>query len=347
MTLRCVQNLVAVVANAVSKPFLRSTFVLIVGCACLAVSPTHAQKGPSAAAATPSTELDAFYRALPVTKTESLDLPMALMLTAMPLACLDRPQVRPAARGYVWEATYRPVDNFEKTRVFYGCYDWHSSVNSTWALVRALKMFPATGDRAADPLRSWIATSATSNVAGEVGFFKDSGQFEVPYGLSWTLKLQGELLSWDDPDAKKWAQNLQPLVTLFSERLTTYFKQLEKPVRTGVHPNSALGMNLMWDYLTIAKDDTAEGGGHSRPRKRFYTTDKNCETATEPGPADFISPCMSEAAIMGRILAAGGVRRVVRHVHAGALLAGVQAAHPARSIPRSSPTPPGLPPSPT
>ena len=103
------------------------------------------------------------------------------------------------------------------------------------------------------------------------------------------------------PDAKTWAQNLQPLVTLFSERLTTYFKQLEKPVRTGVHPNSALGMNLMWDYLTIAKDDTLKAAV-TETAKRFYTNDKKCETATEPGPADFISPCMSEAAIMGRIL---------------------------------------------
>ena len=127
---------------------------------------------------------------------------MALMLTAMPLACLDRPQVRPAARGYVWEATYRPVDNFEKTRAFYGCYDWHSSVNSTWALVRALKMFPqlATAPLIRQKLNRHLATS---NITGEVWFFKDSGQFEVPYGLSWTLKLQGELLSWDDPTRRR------------------------------------------------------------------------------------------------------------------------------------------------
>jgi hypothetical protein len=279
---------------------VRSALVLIVFSACLGASPMHAQKGPSAAPAAAATELDAFYRALPVTKTESLDAPMALMLTAMPLACLDRPQVRPAARGYVWEATYRPVENFEKTRAFYGCYDWHSSVNSTWALVRALKMFPqlATAPLIRQKLTRHLGTS---NIAGEVSFFKESGQFEVPYGLSWTLKLQGELLSWDDPDAKKWSQNLQPLVTLFSERLTTYFKQLEKPVRTGVHPNSALGMNLMWDYLTIAKDETLRAA-ITDAAKRFYTNDKKCETATEPGPADFISPCMTEAAIMGRIL---------------------------------------------
>ncbi len=140
-----------------------------------------------------------------------------------------------------------------------------------------------------------------TNVAGEVAFFKESGQFEVPYGLAWTLKLQGELLSWNDPDGKKWAENLQPLVKLFSERLTTYFKQLDTPVRTGLHPNSALGMNLMFDYLDIAKDEALKTVVLDAA-KRFYLSDTNCATAGEPAPTDFISPCMTEAALMGRIL---------------------------------------------
>jgi hypothetical protein len=36
--------------------------------------------------------------------------------------------------------------------------------------------------------------------------------------------------------------------------------------------------------------------------KLFYTTDTNCKTMDEPGPTDFVSPCMSEAAIMGRLM---------------------------------------------
>jgi Protein of unknown function (DUF2891) len=229
-----------------------------------------------------------------------LDEPLAVSLTAMPLSCLDHPHARPATRGYLWEASYRPVDDFAKTRVFYGCFDWHSAVNSTWSLVKALKMFP--GMATAPLIRSELDRHlGKSNVAGEVAFFKESGQFEVPYGLAWTLKLQGELLSWDDPDGKKWSENLQPLVKLFSDRLTTYFKQLDKPVRTGLHPNSALGMNLLFDYLSIAKDVELEKVVLEAAR-RFYSADKNCTTAAEPAPTDFISPCMVEAALMGRIL---------------------------------------------
>jgi hypothetical protein len=232
-----------------------------------------------------------------------LDESLALTLMAMPLACIDRPHVRPSGSGYLWEATYRPPDDYQRTRVFYGCYDWHSAVNSTWSLVKSLKLFPKKPTAALIKSRLDKHFGA-SNVAGEVELFKQSGNFEVPYGLAWTLKLQGELLSWDDPDGKRWAANLQPLVTLFSQRLTTYFAQLQQPVRTGVHPNSALAMNLMWDYLEVAKDHALKAAVVDAG-KRFYANDKNCKTADEPGPSDFISPCMTEAAIMGKLLDRG------------------------------------------
>jgi hypothetical protein len=257
---------------------------------------------PRMAARAATTEFETFYKALPRIDHVVLDEGLAVSLTAMPLSCLDRPHARPATRGYLWEATYRPTEDFQKTRIFYGCFDWHSAANSAWSLVKALKLFPgmATGPLIRAKLDRHFGKS---NVAGEVAFFKESGQFEVPYGLAWTLKLQGELLSWNDPDAKKWAENLQPLATLFSQRLTRYFSELEKPVRTGLHPNSALGMHLLFDYLDIAKDEALKRVVLDAA-KRFYSSDTNCSTAAEPGPTDFISPCMTEAALMGRILAA-------------------------------------------
>jgi len=70
------------------------------------------------------------------------DQTMALSLAAMPLACLDRPHPAPRSVGYLYErpATLRP--GFEDERAFYGCYDWHSAVNSTWALVALMQRFP-------------------------------------------------------------------------------------------------------------------------------------------------------------------------------------------------------------
>ena len=141
---------------------------------------------------------------------DTLDEALALELVAMPLSCIDRPHARPSNRGYLWEASYRPPDDFERTRAFYGCFDWHSAVNSTWALVKALKMFPALS--VAPLVRAKLDRHlGKSNIEGEIAFFQDAGTFELPYGYAWVLKLQGELLTWKDPDAPKWAANLAPL----------------------------------------------------------------------------------------------------------------------------------------
>ena len=93
-------------------------------------------------AATSSKNLDAFYKSLPDVKHITLDESLALTVMAMPLSCIDRPHVRPSGGGYLWEATYRPADDYQRTRIFYGCYDWHSAANSMWSLVKSLKLFP-------------------------------------------------------------------------------------------------------------------------------------------------------------------------------------------------------------
>ena len=275
---------------------IRATAVLVFVAS--VATPTMAQQ--QSGAAPEFKDIDSFYRSLPEFRPGVLDEPLALSLTAMPLACIDRPQDHPPARGYLWEATYTPIDNFDRTRLFYGCYDWHSAVNSTWALVHALERFPNLST--APLIRQKLTRHlAKTNVDGEIAFFKEAGGFELPYGYAWTLKLYGELVSWKDADAVHWAAALQPLAQLFSERLTDYFKKLDAPVRSGLHPNSALAMNLVWDYLETVKDDPLRASVIDAAR-RFYLADANCRTSTEPGPSDFISPCLSEAAIMGKVL---------------------------------------------
>ena len=262
------------------------------------------QSAPSSATPTkvapPAATLDAFYKTLPVIKVTAFDEKEATWLATMPLACIDRPQARPSARPYLWEGTYTPVANFDKTRAFYGCFDWHSSVNSTWALVKVIKTFPGF------PLQALIRQKldghlGKTNIEGEAAYFKDAGQFEVPYGYAWVMKLQGELLSWKDADAEKWAANLAPLVTLMSGRLVQYFKDTPRPNRTGVHPNTALAMHLMLDYTDIAKDEALRAA-LEEAATRYFATDTSCKTSAEPGTSDFLSPCLAEATIMSRLL---------------------------------------------
>src|SRR5262249_46676363 len=66
----------------------------------------------------------------------SLNRETAMWLATFPLGCIDKLHDPPRGRGYVFESSITLKPNFQKTRAFYGCFDWHSSVNSTWTMVK-------------------------------------------------------------------------------------------------------------------------------------------------------------------------------------------------------------------
>jgi len=244
-------------------------------------------------------DLASFYASLPVVDPHPFDKATALQLSAMPLSCMDHPQPRPNAAPYLWEATYTPVPDYETTRAFYGCYDWHSAVNSAWTLVRILKTFPDLPTAPAIRQKLNDHFGAT-NIAGDLQFMRGAGTFELPYGYAWLLRLQYELRSWSDSDAVRWAANIQPMATYMSERMITYLKALQQPVRTGVHPNTAMAMDNALGYAR-AFDPALEAEIRSSA-ERLFKRDIRCNTAVEPGPSDFASPCLMEASIMGQLM---------------------------------------------
>ena len=244
-------------------------------------------------------DLASFYASLPVVAPRPFDNKAALLLAAMPLSCMDHPQPRPNAVPYLWEATFTPVPDYETTRAFYGCYDWHSAVNSAWTLVRILKTFPDLPTAPAIRQKLNDHFGAT-NIAGDLDFMRGAGTFEVPYGYAWLLRLQYELRSWNDSDAGRWAANIQPMATFMSERMAAYLKALQQPVRTGVHPNTAMAMDNALGYARAF--DPALEAAIREAAERLFTRDIHCNTAAEPGPSDFASPCLMEASIMGQLM---------------------------------------------
>ena len=53
--------------------------------------------------------------------------------------------------------------------IFYGSFDWHSSVHSHWLLARLVRRFPDT--RTADAALAWLDQAFTdANVAGELAY---------------------------------------------------------------------------------------------------------------------------------------------------------------------------------
>jgi hypothetical protein len=257
----------------------------------VALTPAHAGANQN---------LAALLAKLPAAEAPVLNKDQALWLATMPLACLDRPHAAPSGRGYLWEATYRPPDDYQKTLAFYGCFDWHSSVNSIWTLVRLMKGYPDLPVNALIRQRLGKHLEA-SNLAGELAHLKGAGQFERPYGYAWILKLSAEIADWQDPDAQKWAANMAPLSTWAAAEMATFLKELPQPNRGGVHPNTAFAMYLMLDYVELSKD-VAFRTVIDETARRFYLGDKNCNTKGEPAGSDFLSPCLTVAALMGRLL---------------------------------------------
>jgi Protein of unknown function (DUF2891) len=273
--------------------------VLAIVVSARAQNQNQTQAQPNAASA-PTPDLATFLTKLPSAKAPVLDRSQATWLATMPLACIDRPQAAPSGRGYVWEATYRPPDDYQKNLAFYGCFDWHSSVNSIWTIVRLVKSYPDL--EIAGLIRQRLGKHLdTSNIAGELAYLKTAGQFERPYGYAWILKLSAELAEWKDPEAQTWSAHMAPLATWASAEMAKFFQDLPQPNRGGVHPNSAFAMYLMLDYVEMSKDEALKTVIVDTA-KRFYTNDKNCNTKGEPAGSDFLSPCLTEAAVMGRIL---------------------------------------------
>ena len=190
----------------------------------------------------------------------------------------------------------------KSTPAFYGCYDWHSAVHGHWCLVRLLRLFPAASW--ADCSRSALSKNLTAaNLAAEETYLEGAGRegFERPYGLAWLLQLAAELHEWDDHDAKQWLQNLLPLEQLAIVRLSAWLPKLTHPIRSGEHSQTAFAMGLALDWARVAGDSRFETLLQSRTLD-FHQDDRDAPLGYEPSGHDFLSPCLSEADLMRRVL---------------------------------------------
>jgi hypothetical protein len=188
--------------------------------------------------------------------------------------------------------------------VFYGCFDWHSSVHGHWMLVRLLRLYPGLPE--AQRVRAALDANITpEHVAAEVAYLDEPNRksFERTYGWAWLLKLSAELRAWDDPDARRWAAALEPLTRAVAERTADFLPKQTYPIRTGVHPNTAFAIAFALDYARAA-GDTALSGTLVERSLAYYGRDKDCPAGWEPGGEDFFSPCLVEADLMRRVLGA-------------------------------------------
>ncbi|WP_250303579.1 DUF2891 domain-containing protein [Streptomyces sp. A 4/2] len=211
---------------------------------------------------------------------------------------------------------------------FYGSYDWHSTVHMHWLLVRLLRRFgsqalssrtsgdqasgdQASGDRIPDALPAAVTARITEvldthltpeNLAVEAAYLRRRPSFERPYGWAWSVALAAECRALGGPAGDRWADALAPLVDAVGELLTGWLAKATYPVRHGVHNNSAFGLGLVLDAgaeaglagpVLDAVTDRLHG---------WFADDHDAPLHWEPSGQDFLSPALTEAHAMLRVL---------------------------------------------
>lgn len=181
---------------------------------------------------------------------------------------------------------------------FYGCYDWHSAVHSTWTLVCLSNRFgwtEATDKVLANVLRP-------ENLAAELCYLQESGHtaFERPYGIAWMLKLSAEADTLLPDRYRSSVDLLRSICRLCEERLASYFLSLETPVRGGAHGNTAFSMTL-----ALQAGKAAEWCAYSQQIRDYaFRLFRGIAPAQTGGSSDFLDPELCEGVLLSMLLSA-------------------------------------------
>ncbi|GHH72512.1 hypothetical protein GCM10018793_09670 [Streptomyces sulfonofaciens] len=180
---------------------------------------------------------------------------------------------------------------------FYGSYDWHSSVHMHWLLVRLLRRTPAGIDTQA--VREVLDAHLTAGaLAAEAAHLRANPTFERPYGWAWLAMLAAECTgaSADGVEgAQAWAKALGPAADVVAELAGAWLAKATYPIRHGVHTNSAFALGLLLDSGTATEAATDAV-------RRWFLADRDYPAAWEPSGQDFLSPALTEADAVRRIL---------------------------------------------
>jgi Protein of unknown function (DUF2891) len=198
-----------------------------------------------------------------------------------------------------------PARPAERTPVFYGSLDWHSCVEMHWLLVRLLRL---AGDSVpAGEIRELLDAQFTADkLAAEASFVTGTdGRHERPYGWAWALALVHEIASLDDVQARRWLTAMAPLADALTKGFLDWLPKATYPIRYGMHANSAFGLSVALPFaarqaqagrleLEAAIEAKALG---------WFADDTDYPGGYEPSGHDFLSPALTEAELMSRLLA--------------------------------------------
>jgi hypothetical protein len=198
-----------------------------------------------------------------------------------------------------------PARPAERTPVFYGSLDWHSCVEMHWLLVRLLRL---AGDTVpAREIRDLLKAQFTPDkLAAEAVFVAgDNGRHERPYGWAWALALVHEIASLDDDKAREWLAAIAPLADALTMGFLNWLPKATYPIRYGLHGNSAFAMSLALPFASrqaqAGRPDLADA--IQTKALDWFADDTDYPGGYEPSGHDFLSPALTEAELMSRLLA--------------------------------------------
>lgn len=189
---------------------------------------------------------------------------------------------------------------------FHGALDWHSCVHMQWSLVTLLHRYAEQlGEAERAAARALLRERLTpEHLAVEAEYLRRRPGFERPYGWAWAAQLAAtcaDLGGEGDEDAAGWAKALAPLAALVGERVVAWLPRQAYPVRHGKHQNDAFALLLMTEaYGRLGREDVVAA---CRGRAlEWFGGDGPAATADEPGGSDFLSPALTEALLLSRVL---------------------------------------------
>lgn len=231
-------------------------------------------------------------------QTPAFDAKEAGRYVELALAGIDREF--PNKPGHVWTSESDGKRPKEWNPVFYGHFDWHSSVHGHWTLVRLLKLYPEA--EWAPAVRSILEARFTKEaLQTEADYLESRGSFERMYGWAWALRLALELRTWDDEQGKVWSARYRPLERVIVNHTMEYLPKLDWPIRCGFHPETAFPLAQFLDYARGVGDKKLLELLAAKTRA-FYQGDHSYPVRYEPSGNDFFSPGLNEADLMRRVL---------------------------------------------
>lgn len=226
----------------------------------------------------------------------TLDAEFASRAMALTLGHLTREY--PHKLDHVMDGPGDAVEPHALHPIFHGSFDWHSCVHGYWQVLRLARLFPDLPE--AEAVRTHAARMLTAeNFAAETAYLArpSARGFERPYGWGWALALHDEMRRHAAP----WSGHADAFAAAFAARFMDFLPRQTYPIRVGTHFSSAFAMTLAHDWA--AERDPALAALIAARAQDWFGQDRAAQ-AWEPGGDEFLSPALTEALLMSRVLGA-------------------------------------------